>query len=119
MDCGFPSRFTKYSRQLQCFLFKDDPTLPISTVRLTQTSLHVFKSAAGLSLACAAGSCAALGLAAEIDSLPPPAQVHADKSDWWSFKPVTRPPLPEVKSKKWATTPIDLFILAKLEQEKL
>src|SRR6266705_1740215 len=42
-----------------------------------------------------------------------------DKSDWWSFKPAKRPPLPEVKNKKWARNPIDLFILAKLEQEKL
>ncbi len=43
----------------------------------------------------------------------------ADKSDWWSFKPVFRPALPTVKNKKWARNPIDLFVLAKLEQEQL
>src|SRR5204862_460532 len=37
-----------------------------------------------------------------------------DKPDWWSFKPAVRPALPEVKSKKWARNPIDLFILSKL-----
>ncbi len=42
-----------------------------------------------------------------------------DKSDWWSFKPASRPALPKVKNKKWARNPIDLFILAKLEAEKL
>jgi len=43
----------------------------------------------------------------------------ADKSDWWSFKPATHPPLPKVKNQKWIRNPIDLFILAKLEREKI
>jgi len=43
----------------------------------------------------------------------------ADKSDWWSFKPARRAELPQVKNKTWARNPIDLFILAKLEAEKL
>src|SRR5262245_5543940 len=33
----------------------------------------------------------------------------------WSFIPPTRPPLPAVKNEGWARTPIDRFILAKLE----
>jgi len=41
------------------------------------------------------------------------------KADWWSFKPAARPALPEVRNKKWVRNPIDLFILTKLEQEKL
>jgi hypothetical protein len=49
----------------------------------------------------------------------PAAPVRADKSDWWSFKPASRPPLPEIKNKKWARNPIDLFILAKLEERHL
>src|SRR4029077_6886663 len=43
----------------------------------------------------------------------------ADKSDWWSLKPATRPVLPEVKNQEWARNPIDLFVLAKLESEKM
>ena len=39
------------------------------------------------------------------------------KSDWWSFKPASRPPVPNVKQPKWARNPIDRFILAKLEAE--
>ncbi|MDQ6632165.1 MAG: DUF1553 domain-containing protein [Verrucomicrobiota bacterium] len=42
-----------------------------------------------------------------------------DKADWWSFKPATRPGLPKVQNKKWARNEIDLFILAKLEEQKL
>jgi hypothetical protein len=33
----------------------------------------------------------------------------------WSFKSVARPPLPIVKAAKWVRTPVDAFILAKLE----
>ena len=36
--------------------------------------------------------------------------------DHWSFKPVRKPPVPEVKEKDWIATPVDAFILAKLEE---
>lgn len=42
-----------------------------------------------------------------------------DKSDWWSFKPAMRSPLPSVRHEAWARNPVDLFILAKLEAEGL
>ena len=34
----------------------------------------------------------------------------------WSFRPVVRPSVPKVKNSSWVRTPIDAFILAKLEQ---
>jgi Protein of unknown function (DUF1553)/Protein of unknown function (DUF1549)/Planctomycete cytochrome C/Concanavalin A-like lectin/glucanases superfamily len=37
----------------------------------------------------------------------------------WSFIAPTRPPLPAVKRSKWPRNPIDDFILARLESEKL
>jgi hypothetical protein len=45
-----------------------------------------------------------------------------DWSVWrqfWSFKPVQRPAPPPVRDEKWARTPIDRFILARLEAEGL
>jgi mono/diheme cytochrome c family protein len=36
--------------------------------------------------------------------------------DHWSFKPVKKPPVPEVKEKDWVSNPIDGFIVAKLEE---
>ena len=39
--------------------------------------------------------------------------------DWWSLQPVVRPPLPNVKNKDWAASPIDMFILAQLEAKNL
>src|SRR5439155_26389137 len=50
-------------------------------------------------------------------ALPPTAKTEA-KSDWWSFKPASRPPLPSVRNERWARNPVDLFILARLEQQK-
>ena len=37
----------------------------------------------------------------------------------WSFVKPTRPPTPEVKQKSWTRTPIDNFILARLEKENI
>ena len=37
----------------------------------------------------------------------------------WAFQPVQKPAPPSVKLKRWAQTPIDNFVLAKLEQKKL
>lgn len=36
-------------------------------------------------------------------------------SDHWSFQPIERPPLPEIKQRTWVRNPIDRFVLAKLE----
>lgn len=37
----------------------------------------------------------------------------------WSFAPLTRPPLPQVRSPEWVRNPIDRFVLARLEKEGL
>ncbi len=43
----------------------------------------------------------------------------AEGKKFWSFMPVSNPPIPEVKNKSWVKTPIDAFILAKLEENGL
>jgi mono/diheme cytochrome c family protein len=42
-----------------------------------------------------------------------------DKETWWSLHPLTRPSLPEVKDRGWVRTPIDAFVLARLEERGL
>src|SRR3984893_7168837 len=42
----------------------------------------------------------------------------AQKS-YWAFQPVKKSPVPAVKNKAWVKTPIDAFILAKLEEKNL
>lgn len=38
-------------------------------------------------------------------------------ADHWSFQPIQRPPLPAVRNSSWPQTPIDYFILARLEEQ--
>ncbi len=38
---------------------------------------------------------------------------------WWAFQPISNPKPPEVQNKAWTRTPIDHFILAKLESSKI
>jgi hypothetical protein len=42
-----------------------------------------------------------------------------DQRAFWSFQPVRKPPVPEVKNAAWPQDDIDFFILAKLEAKGL
>jgi hypothetical protein len=55
------------------------------------------------------------------DAIPPPSKYHISEKQrtFWSFAPVVKPPLPVVRDSKWAKTPIDRFVLAKLEEKSL
>ncbi len=72
----------------------------------------------------------------EDDVMPPPksgkkltpAQIEklrrwiAEGAQWqehWAFKTPQRPPVPEVKNKRWVRNEIDSFVAARLEKEKL
>ncbi len=65
---------------------------------------------------------AVVGLAVSAPLLFPAEAPHvftpAQKS-YWAFQPVKKSPLPAVKNKAWVKTPIDAFILAKLEEKNL
>lgn len=45
--------------------------------------------------------------------------VTAEDRQWWAFRPVTRPDVPKVKNQDRVRTPVDAFILAKLEEKGL
>jgi hypothetical protein len=49
----------------------------------------------------------------------PAAGASADDSAFWAFKPVRDAPLPEVAHADWPSSPIDHFVLHRLEQEGL
>jgi len=42
-----------------------------------------------------------------------------ERSQHWAYRSPTRPPLPPVRDTAWARTPIDRFVLARLENEGL
>src|SRR5438874_2429012 len=52
-------------------------------------------------------------------SLTGPLRAQDRPEDWWSFRPFARPAIPTVKEQSWLQTPIDAFILAKLEMKGL
>ncbi len=58
-------------------------------------------------------------------ALRTPAQAPAEKPisppdrQHWSFRPVSRPPAPAVKNAAWVRTPIDAFLLNKLEAARI
>ena len=45
--------------------------------------------------------------------------VNAETMKFWSYQPIRRPAVPQVKDKAWVQTPIDAFILQKLEADEL
>jgi hypothetical protein len=46
-------------------------------------------------------------------------EIVTERSKWWSLQPLKQVALPQVKNQAWAKTPIDRFILAKLEAKGL
>jgi hypothetical protein len=68
-----------------------------------------------------AGGAAAVEEVAAAPAAPghTPPKVTAEAMKFWSFQPVHRPAVPEVKDKSWVKTPIDAFILQKLEARGL
>ncbi len=63
-----------------------------------------------------------LGLALSASVLFPAEAPHVftpAQKNYWAFQPVKKSPVPAVKDKTWLKTPIDAFILAKLEENKL
>lgn len=59
-----------------------------------------------------------LAVAADAANSPQPPPAAAVKAHWAYVAPV-RPALPKVEQSQWVRNPIDAFILARLEQEKL
>jgi hypothetical protein len=45
-----------------------------------------------------------------------PAGVTAEDRQYWAYQPVVQPRVPEVKGSTWVRTPVDAFILRKLEE---
>ena len=56
----------------------------------------------------ASSSAAVLSAATPTDAASAPARA-------WAYTPVKRPAVPAVKQKAWVRTPVDAFVLAKLE----
>ncbi len=47
------------------------------------------------------------------------AATFAARKDWWSFKPIQKPPVPGVKNAGWSSHPVDRFLLEGMEARGL
>jgi hypothetical protein len=66
-----------------------------------------------------AGAVASLISSAVVSADSTPVTKRFQSALHWSYQPVKLPPVPNVKNAKWVRTPVDAFILAKLEENKL
>jgi len=55
----------------------------------------------------------------EPETLPPGLGITPEERAWWAFQPLARPAVPEVRQPELVTTPIDAFVLARLERDGL
>jgi len=51
--------------------------------------------------------------------LPPHSQITDDDRSYWAFQPPKKRPVPKVRNQELVRTPIDAFLLAKLEEREL
>ena len=54
-----------------------------------------------------------------LDAADAPARLTDEDRDFWAFRPPTRPPLPAIQGHDRVRTPVDAFLLAKLEEKGL
>ncbi|MFO0926798.1 MAG: c-type cytochrome domain-containing protein [Gemmataceae bacterium] len=55
----------------------------------------------------------------EPERIPPGLYLTDDERAFWSFQPIRRPPVPTVRHRNLVRTPIDAFLLARLEGQGL
>ncbi|MFO1512286.1 MAG: PSD1 and planctomycete cytochrome C domain-containing protein [Verrucomicrobiota bacterium] len=55
----------------------------------------------------------------DADVKPLLTEVSVARTQHWAFQPLQKPAVPKVKKSSWVQTPVDNFILAKLEEKKL
>ena len=85
-------------------------------MRLATRSL--FPGCAGIVLT-AALIAAQLSAAEHTGTEPPQKQFTAQQRAWWAFQKLTNPAPPQVSGAAWVKTPVDAFILAKLNAQHL
>jgi hypothetical protein len=99
-----------------------DASLLIKAVRYTDPDLQMPPKNRKLSAdqATTLETWVKMGAPMPISSAAPAQTDFAEvRAKHWAFRPVEKPQLPAVKNRRWVKTPVDNFILAKLEQQKL
>jgi hypothetical protein len=97
---------------LKAIQYKDDGLRMPPAGRMPQGDIDVLVKWAEMGLPFTPGK--------EVIVKEPPRVVVTEKDrEWWAYRPLRRPPVPAVKDTRWLASPIDAFLLAKLEEAGL
>jgi mono/diheme cytochrome c family protein len=109
---GIVPRDAKNSRLVRQIRHQEEPHMPHKAPKLSEVEIaHIVE---WINL----GAPYDKPLAEKVASSEPKAMTVSDSDrDFWSFRPLRKIELPKVKNKKWCRTPIDFFILRKLEEK--
>jgi len=102
----------KASRLYKLIAHLEDPHMPAKEPRLADD--QVARVAAWIDLGAAYDK-----PLVEQKTVRKPLVVSDEDRRFWSFQPLQRPALPEVKNKSWGRNAIDVFLLARLEEKGL
>ncbi|MEW6304894.1 MAG: DUF1549 domain-containing protein [Verrucomicrobiota bacterium] len=104
---------SKGSRLLKMLRHEEEPHMPSKKPKLSDEA--VAQIAAWID----AGAPYSQPLVANAKVVKDRSQVTDQDRQFWSFQPLKRLEPPAVKNKRWAQTPIDRFILARLEEKNI
>jgi mono/diheme cytochrome c family protein len=101
------------SRLMTLIRHEDDPAMPSKAPKLADA--EIAKIAAWID----AGAPYDAPLIVKPGATRNRAQVSEADRQFWSFRPLSSPEVPAVKNQAWCRTPVDHFILARLEEKKI
>src|SRR5262245_56995561 len=101
------------SRLLQALHYKGDLDMP-PTGKLPAKDIEVFTRWVKMGLPWTPGSATTVQTPAHKGGVITP-----ESKNYWAYRPVQRPPLPEVKDAAWVKSAVDAFVLARLEARGL
>lgn len=109
MESGFVGRTAADSHLMALVTHEAEPHMPWKEPRLEEAQIEAIRQWIDLG----APYDSPMGKGKEGPAVE--MQVTEDDRNFWSFRPLQAPVVPEVKDQKWCRTPIDHFIRAKQE----
>ena len=104
---------SKGSRMIALMAHDDEPHMPKKAARLPDATIDQIRKWVDL------GAPYDKPLVEKAGAAPVDKVVTAKDREFWSFRPLAKAALPEVNDPAWCRTPVDRFVLAKLEVKGL
>ncbi len=112
MNSGFVGKTAEDSHLMRLIAHAEEPHMPFKKPQLSATKIAQIRQ--WIDLGAPYDKPLKEGTAAAVEM-----QVTDQDRQFWSFRPLSTPDVPEVTDRSWCRTPVDQFILSKQEQLKL